>query len=227
MSKIKVVTIHCLQEAVDQAEAGDSALWEDIARVLLAERERSKAKPSKPPRKKGFKKNGVMTWAHVTLKDGREYLTSAYERVTQEETLYAHIARAQRLAQNEDCGADLDCTKRFDPSTLIVEMHSAYLVQTPRNIDKLRDECFEARGRRQGWWEFYVASEAIRGLNFLTIYEVLKFSSTWENDERTSHSEWRKVHKNSSDWFEALPSNRRKRLWLDPWELAELNAEAA
>lgn len=70
-----------LKRAIAQAEGGDAALWEDIARHLIAE----KAKPKKVSSRKASA--GPQTWARVSLGNGRTYLTSCYSKITPQATI--------------------------------------------------------------------------------------------------------------------------------------------
>ena len=85
-----------LETALREAGSGNVAQWESIARHFLKK---------KPAKKRATKKaTGPQTWAHVILADGREFLTSAYERATPELTNAAHCERAQYRGRMEDSG---------------------------------------------------------------------------------------------------------------------------
>jgi hypothetical protein len=157
-----------LKSALVAAEAGDATQWEAIARHLLAKQSNPK------PRKAA---SGPQTWAHVVLQDGREYLTSAYARSTQAQTIAAHGDYAQYRARMEDSGdrsdygqtaplgpmrryrnvsnADFAARAFLDPKVQAVPVKLVTLLDDPAQIEQARDRCFEQRGRRQGWWAAY------------------------------------------------------------------------
>lgn len=135
-----------LAAAVEKAEAGDHALWEDIARHLLAKQ----PKPKKP------KNAGGQTWAHVILADGREFLTSAYTKMDMASTMKAHQAAAQFRGRMEDSGdrGQVEWGGRgvfLNPKVKPVAVKLASLLNTPEEIDQIRMRCFNQRAKRQGW----------------------------------------------------------------------------
>lgn len=85
-----------LESAILAAEAGDVALWEDIARHLIA--------ANKPKKKRSKRAGGVQTWAVTRLCDGRAFLTSHYALGNDDLTLAAHASYAQFRARMEDSG---------------------------------------------------------------------------------------------------------------------------
>jgi hypothetical protein len=133
-----------LESALHAAEAGDSSLWEDIARHLLQARTKPRAKKSK--------KSGPQTWAHVTLTDGREFLTSAYTRNTEAETLAAHTSYAQHRARMEDSGDKGGTVPVFlNPTVRPAAVKCAAFLHDPHAVNIIRNRCFTQRGLRHGW----------------------------------------------------------------------------
>lgn len=153
-----------LESAVILAEAGDISQWEQIARHLL------KSKPAPKARKSAA---GPQTWAHVTLADGRQFLTSAYAKASPAITSAAHAATAQFRARMEDSGdhgqgANVEVTHHpvrgrrervvesykpvfLNPAIKAVPVESVRLIEAQNEIEQIRDHCFRQRGFRQGW----------------------------------------------------------------------------
>lgn len=152
-----------LDRAIEQAEAGDHALWEDIARHLLANR-------PKPRATKKRKATGPQTWAHVILADGREFLTSAYRRGDDAKTIAAHKDAAQFRARMEDSGDTGEAggwnTPRIflNPAVKAPGVKAAAFLPTLADAERVRDLCFEQRGRRQGWWTRWLSKNPKEGM---------------------------------------------------------------
>ena len=125
-----------LSTAILAAEAGDSALWEDIARHLMA--------ANKPKAKRTSKAFGPQTWAVTTLEDGRRFLTSAYGRSTEALTLAAHSDYAQFRARMEDSGDNGHNRVFLNPAVPTVPVAGVRLV-TGDEIDLQRDICCDQR----------------------------------------------------------------------------------
>lgn len=142
-----------LKQAVHAAEAGDVALWQDIAKHLLAQKSKPKARRAN--------KSAPMTWAHVTLQDGREFLTSHYAESCEHATMQAHGASAQYRARMEDSGdrggtvrAYLDSSVKPVPVARVTMLHEREL------IESIRERCFTQRGIRHGWLKVHTRKAA-------------------------------------------------------------------
>lgn len=134
-----------LQSAIVAAEAGDAGQWEQIARRLLA---------AKKPRA-SKKAAGPQTWAHVFLEDGREFLTSAYAKVSADATIKVHGDSAQFRARMEDSGDRSDALGALqraflDPAIKPVPVRAVTLLGDG-DIERVREQCFVQRAFRQGW----------------------------------------------------------------------------
>lgn len=128
-----------LETALLAAEAGECALWEDIARHLLKARTKPKSRKAS---------SGPQTWCLVTLTDGREYLTSHYRLATDDATTKAHAAYAQYRASMEHLEFAALGEYRVEYALPRVNVRSARLLTDRAEMESLRERCFNARQAR-------------------------------------------------------------------------------
>lgn len=150
-------------------DAAGIALYNDALQVQLetgmGPRELAAALAKLKPKPRKVKlKLGAQTWGHVTLADGREFLTSAYDRGTLAATGAAHGETAQYRARMEDSGdqsnygengrttfAEFAARAFLNPAVIPVAIFKVVLLETDAEIERVRDHCFRQRGARQGW----------------------------------------------------------------------------
>lgn len=120
-----------LEKMIEAAEAGDTALWEDIAKLLM--------KGRKKPVKRKAKPHGPYIWSLVTFADGVQMLVGGYGVAADSEMMRekAHYRRASIMSGHW-----------FDPAWLDIIPATVSAI-APEDVDLARKNCL--RQRVTGW----------------------------------------------------------------------------
>lgn len=132
-----------LEKMIEAAEAGDTALWEDIAKLLM--------KARKKPVKRKTKNNGPYIWSLVTFADGVQMVMGGYGIEADDEIARekAHYRRASIMSGRWFDSAWLDIIPAVVSAT------------APEDVGLTVDEAIERclRQRIEGWGKDCVFTE--------------------------------------------------------------------